>query len=379
MTTETRRTVCPHDCPSACALSVALAGPDRIGAVAGVRDHSYVRGTICEKVTRYAERTHHPDRLTTPLLRDGPKGSGRFRPVSWDEALDAAATGLAAAAERHGPQAVWPYQYGGTMGLIQKGGLERLRHAMGWSGQHNTFCSAIIKAGWLAGVGRLIGPDIREMADAELIVIWGANPNSTQIQLKSFIRDARRDHDARVVVVDPYRTATAADADMHLAPRPGTDGALAAEGTVAEEILAGLMADPWFDAPPPKSLDRGAFAPALAAVAELGDADAAATLTAFTAATVARAAALMPAPPRRWLVTGGGRHNPVLMRMLSERLDLPAEPVEAAGWDGDALEAQAFAFLAVRSLLGLPLSLPETTGVPEPLSGGTLYPVPATV
>ena len=147
-------------------------------------------------------------------------------------------------------------------------------------------------------------------------------------------------------------------------------GRLAAYGRVETRALAALLADSYFDRPGPKSLDRDAFHPA--AIAGLTPADGAATLVAFTAACVARARDHLPASPRRWLVTGGGRHNPALMTALRTALGVPVEPVENEGWNGDALEAQAFAYLAVRSLAGLPLSLPMTTGVPRPTTGGRL-------
>ncbi len=150
-----------------------------------------------------------------------------------------------------------------------------------------------------------------------------------------------------------------------------TDGALARAGRVAEDALAALLNHPYFALPPPKSLDRDTFDPA--PVAGLSATDGAATLTAFTAAAVARACAHLPAPPGRWLVTGGGRHNPALMAALAERLPAPVAPVEAVGWDGDALEAQAFAYLALRALDGLPLSLPTTTGVAQPVTGGVRH------
>ena len=149
------------------------------------------------------------------------------------------------------------------------------------------------------------------------------------------------------------------------------DGRLAASGTVNRDVLAELMDHPYFGLAPPKSLDRMDFS---AAPAErLDDADGAATLLAFTAASVAAARPHLPGTPRRWLVTGGGRHNPVLMAALAEALGTAAEPVEAVGWDGDMLEAQAFAYLAVRSLRGLPLSVPGTTGVSSPVRGGVRH------
>jgi anhydro-N-acetylmuramic acid kinase len=147
-------------------------------------------------------------------------------------------------------------------------------------------------------------------------------------------------------------------------------GRLAASGRVEAKALTALLANPYFDRPAPKSLDRDAFHPA--AIAGLTPADGAATLVAFTAACVARARDHLPTGPRRWLVTGGGRHNPTLMTALRTALGVPVEPVENEGWNGDALEAQAFAYLAVRSLAGLPLSLPMTTGVPRPTTGGRL-------
>jgi len=149
------------------------------------------------------------------------------------------------------------------------------------------------------------------------------------------------------------------------------DGRIARSGAVDAGVLAALLAHPYFGRPPPKSLDRNAFA--LAAVAGLSLADGAATLAAFTAHSVARAREHLPRTPLRWLVGGGGRHNAALMAGLRTALDAPVDPVETVGWDGDALEAQAFAFLAVRSLHGLPLSLPGTTGVPWPMPGGEAY------
>ena len=153
-----------------------------------------------------------------------------------------------------------------------------------------------------------------------------------------------------------------------------SDGRLARSGSVDCGALDALLAHPYFAAPPPKSLDRNEFDPA--PVSGLSVGDGAATLVAFTAGAVRRALAHMPVPPLRWLVTGGGRHNPALMAALGERLGAPCNPVETVGWLGDALEAQAFGYLAVRSRRGLPLSLPRTTGVPYPVSGGVYHPAP---
>ena len=251
---DTAYSVCPHDCPSACALAVERIDEATIGRVRGAEGQSYTQGVVCAKVARYAERQHHPDRLSVPLRRIGDKGRGRdaFVPVSWDDALDEVAERLTLAVQRDGSEAVWPHYYSGTMGLVQRDGLQRLRHAMRYSRQHSTICVALVDAGWYAGVGQKRGVDGREMARSDLIVVWGGNPASTQINVMSYIAQARRERGARLVVVDPYRTATAEIADLHLAPLPGTDGALACavmhvlfkEGYADRAYLARYTDDP---------------------------------------------------------------------------------------------------------------------------------------
>ena len=221
--------VCPHDCPSACALKVERIDGRRIGRVRGASRQSYTQGVVCAKVARYAERQHHPGRLSRPLRRVGEKGVGEaaFAPISWDEALDEVAEQLTRATQRHGSESVWPYFYAGTMGLVQRDGIHRLRHAMRYSREHLSICSMLSDAGWLAGVGVRRGVDGREMAKSDLIVVWGGNPVSTQVNVMTHIATARKERGAKLVVVDPYRTASAQQADLHLAPLPGTDGALA--------------------------------------------------------------------------------------------------------------------------------------------------------
>lgn len=238
--------VCPHDCPSTCALSVERLDQHTIGRVYGAADHPYTAGVICAKVARYAERVHHPGRLTTPLKRVGGAGDSAFQPIGWSEALDTVADALQTRATRHGAETVWPYFYAGTMGLVQRDGIERLRHVMGYSRQHSTFCITLADAGWKAGVGVKRGVDPREMGETDLLVIWGANPVYTQVNVMHHLARARRHRGAQLVVVDPYRTATAEKADLHLMPRPGTDGALAcgvmhvlfAEGYADRDYLA---------------------------------------------------------------------------------------------------------------------------------------------
>lgn len=200
--------------------------PDRIGRVRGGAQ-PYTDGAICAKVARYAERTHHPDRLRTPLRRIGAKGSGRFEPIGWDDALDLLADRIQDAAAQLGPEAIWPVHYAGTMGLVQRDGIKRLRHALKTSRMAETICVGITDAGWRVGVGAKKGVDPREMAESDLIVVWGGNPVATQVTAMHWISRARKERGARLVVVDPYRTPTAEKADTHLMLRPGTDGALA--------------------------------------------------------------------------------------------------------------------------------------------------------
>jgi anaerobic selenocysteine-containing dehydrogenase len=227
MSSTFQASVCPHDCPSTCALSVEVIDNARIGAVHGAAGNSYTAGVICAKVSRYAERIHHPDRLTHPLLRTGPKGAGQFRRISWDEALDRIADRFAADTERYGSESVWPFFFAGTMGLVQRDGINRLRHVMRYSRQKMTICTSMPQIGWDAGVGATRGIDSRELAKSDLIVVWGGNPVSTQVNVMTHVARARKERGAKLVVIDPYKTPTAAVADLHLAPRPGTDAALA--------------------------------------------------------------------------------------------------------------------------------------------------------
>lgn len=219
--------VCPHDCTSTCALEVERRDGRTIGRVRGSHRNSYTAGVICEKVARYAERVHHPDRLLFPLRRVGPKGAGQFRRIGWEEALDRVAEAFTERAARYGPETVWPYYYAGTMGLVQRDGINRLRHALRYSRWYSTICVTLADTGWIAGVGAKRGVDLREVAEhSDLVVIWGGNPVNTQVNVMTHVMRAKR-RGARLVVVDPYRTGTAERADLHLALRPGTDGALA--------------------------------------------------------------------------------------------------------------------------------------------------------
>lgn len=230
------RSVCPHDCPSVCALDVEVLDANTIGRVYGAKDHSYTQGVICAKVSRYKERIHHPDRLSVPLLKSG----SDFIPVGWNQALDTMAEKFEAIRHRSGSDAIWPYHYAGTMGLVQRDGLDRFRADYATSRQHSTFCVTLADAGFLAGVGEKRGSDARQMHKSDLIVVWGGNPVSTQVNVMHHIARAKRENGAKLVVVDPYRTKTADKADKHLMLKPGTDGALACAmiNVMLEEGLA---------------------------------------------------------------------------------------------------------------------------------------------
>lgn len=223
----TRASTCPHDCPSTCALEVDIGADGRIGRVRGAKAQTYTAGIICAKVARYAERANHPDRLTHPLLRTGPKGSGQFARISWDEALDRIAEALLMAEREHGAQSVWPYFYAGTMGLVMRDGINRLTHAKGYSRFFATICVNPAWSGYMAGAGRISGADPREMAVSDLVTLWGNNAVSTQVNVMTHAVKARKERAAKIAVVDVYRTPTMEQADMALLIRPGTDGALA--------------------------------------------------------------------------------------------------------------------------------------------------------
>jgi anaerobic selenocysteine-containing dehydrogenase len=218
---------CPHDCPSTCALEVEKIDDNTIGKVRGASENTYTAGVICSKVARYQERIHHPDRLTQPLRRTGSKGSGTFAPISWDDALDEVAERFLEAEQRYGSETVWPYYYAGTMGLVMRDGINRLRHIKRYSGFYSTICVNMGWNGFIAGTGRLAGVDPREMGCSDLVIIWGTNAASTQINVMTHALKARRERGAKIVVIDTYNNATAKQADLFVCVRPGTDGALA--------------------------------------------------------------------------------------------------------------------------------------------------------
>ncbi|WP_430512211.1 molybdopterin-dependent oxidoreductase [Pannonibacter phragmitetus] len=223
----TAHSACPHDCPSTCALDVEVTAEGRIGRLRGAADNPYTAGVICAKVARYAERLYHPERLLTPMRRVGKKGEGRFEPITWDEALDLIAARFLEAEAKFGPETVWPYYYAGTMGLVQRDSIHRLRHAKGYSQQFSTICTNPAWTGYVAGTGLLAGPDPREMVKADQIIIWGTNAVATQVNVMTHAITARKTRGAKIIVIDVYRTETMKQADVGIVLKPGSDAALA--------------------------------------------------------------------------------------------------------------------------------------------------------
>ena len=191
-------------------------------------DHPPTGGALCTKVGRYLERTYSDARVLHPMKRVGRKGEGRFERISWDEALDTIAGKLGAiAASADGPEAILPYSYAGNMGLIQYGSMDRrFFHRLGASLLDRTICATAGKAGWVSVVGAAIGMDVEQVVDSRLIVIWGSNSVASNLHFWTRAQEAKR-RGARLVAIDPYRTATADKCHEHVALMPGTDAALA--------------------------------------------------------------------------------------------------------------------------------------------------------
>lgn len=220
--------VCPHDCPDTCSWQVAV---DRATGKAvdiwGNADHPVTRGRLCGKVDRYLERTYHASRLTTPLKRVGQKGEGRFEPVSWERAIAEIAARLQNVAAEYGGEAILPYSYSGTLGLLQGEGMAtRFFNALGASNLARTICSEAGFEGFLYTIGATEGVEPEAFVLSKLIVIWGSNTLTSNLHLWQFISEARK-QGARCIVIDPAETRTARAADEWIPIRPGTDGALA--------------------------------------------------------------------------------------------------------------------------------------------------------
>ncbi|HEY4596259.1 MAG TPA: molybdopterin-dependent oxidoreductase, partial [Thermoanaerobaculia bacterium] len=236
---------CPLDCPDACSLEVRVVD-GRVVKVDGSHRNPVTDGYICSKVRHLPDHLYGPERILHPARRVGPKGEGRFERISWDEALDLAAMKMRAAKERHGGEAILPFYYGGSNGLLTQDTTDaRLFYRLGASRLARTVCAAPTGRAATGLYGKMPGVAFTDFPHARLIVLWGANPAASGIHLVPIVQEAQR-QGARLVVVDPVRTNLAKKADLHLAPRPGTDLPLAlavirwlfAEGKADLEFLA---------------------------------------------------------------------------------------------------------------------------------------------
>ena len=232
------KAACPHDCPDTCAMEVTVE-QGRAVRVRGADDMPFTNGSLCTKVAYYLERVYSDQRLLYPMRRVGRKGEGRFERISWDEALDTIAAKFRDIAATD-PRAILPYSYAGTMGLVQGESMDRrFFHRLGASLLDRTICASAGAAGWKATVGAAIGTDPEALVDAKLILIWGGNPVVSNVHGWRFMQEAKR-RGARLICIDPRRTDTAKKCHQHIAPLPGTDGALALammQVLIAEDLL----------------------------------------------------------------------------------------------------------------------------------------------
>jgi len=220
-----KRSVCPHDCPDTCGLLVGVEG-GRVVSVKGDPDHPFTQGAICVKVNHYGERVHSPLRIHRPLKRTGKKGDGVFEPVSWDQALNEIVERYKKIISDVGAEAILPYSYAGTMGVVQFHAGHPFFHRLGASRLLRTICGTTAEAGFSASMGGIPTTDIESVVESDLIILWGTNTLSTNMHAWPFFLKARK-NGAAIVAVDPYANRTAREADIHLKLRPGTDAALA--------------------------------------------------------------------------------------------------------------------------------------------------------
>jgi anaerobic selenocysteine-containing dehydrogenase len=247
-TGETRliRGACPHDCPDTCATLTEVQDGRAVRFLAEP-DHPITQGWLCAKVRPYLERVYHPDRLTHPLRRVGPKGSGSWEQISWDEAIDEITSRWKEIIASYGAAAILPYSYSGTLGLLQLVICNnRLWNRMGASGLERSICGAAAEAAVEATVGARWAPDPADVQHSRLIILWGHNPASTGPHFMPLLRQAQK-KGAYVVVIDPRRTITARSADEHIQPHPATDGALAL-GLMHVLFVEGLADEAWLEA-----------------------------------------------------------------------------------------------------------------------------------
>ncbi|KQO26252.1 molybdopterin oxidoreductase [Acidovorax sp. Leaf76] len=237
------RGACPHDCPDTCALITTVDDNGVATRVQGNPDHPHTDGVLCAKVSKYTERSYHPERVLTPLKRTGPKGpggSGQFAPVSWDEALDDIAQRLQSIAAR-APEAILPYSYAGTMGMVQGESMDRrFFHQLGASLLDRTICASAGAEALTQTLGGKVGMKVEFFAESQLILIWGSNSIGSNLHFWRYAQQAKR-NGARLVCIDPRKSETADKCHEHIALRPGTDAALALA------LMHELIAHDWLD------------------------------------------------------------------------------------------------------------------------------------
>lgn len=218
---------CPHDCPDCCALETQVDEQGRAVSVRGRADHPVTRGWLCAKVNRYLDRVYHADRLLYPLRRVGPKGSGAFERISWDEAIADITGRWRDIIHQYGADCILPYSYAGTLGLVNGAVTDsRFWHRLGACRLERAICGHAAEEAVTLTVGGRLAPPPDMLIHSKLILIWGSNPASTAPHIMPFLREAQR-NGTRVIVIDPIRTLTARSADWHIQPLPGTDAALA--------------------------------------------------------------------------------------------------------------------------------------------------------
>lgn len=240
------RGACPHDCPDTCA-TITEVRDGRAVAFYADKEHPITQGWLCAKVRPYLEHVYHPDRLTHPLRRVGPKGGDQWERISWEAAIGAITGRWKAIIAEHGAAAILPYSYSGTLGLVQNLACEqRLWNRMGASGLQRSICGAAAERAVNATLGARLAPDPRDVQHSRLVILWGHNPASTGPHFMPFLRQAQR-AGCHVVVIDPRRTRTARSADEHIRPRPATDGALAL-GLMHVLVREGLHDEGWLRA-----------------------------------------------------------------------------------------------------------------------------------
>jgi anaerobic selenocysteine-containing dehydrogenase len=236
---------CPHDCPDACGMQTRVRA-GRAVEIGGQQEHPLTAGWLCAKVAPYLERVYHPDRLQTPLKRIGKKGSNQWQPLSWPEAIDEIATRWRTIMDQNGPEAILPYSYSGTLGLVQMTvASARFWNRLGSSQLQRSICMAATRHAVRATLGARKSPPYQHVLDSKLLVFWGHNPVSTAPHLMPFVKRAQQ-RGCKLVVIDPLRSRSTRSADLHLQPLPGTDAALAL-GVARVLIDNGLHDDNWLN------------------------------------------------------------------------------------------------------------------------------------